>query len=154
MNDAMIRECKLHGYTGFQFDFENIDWTDRDLLTAVVKTSAEALHTAGLQLSIATVPNAPGLSRRRAGLPSGFTPTGAAPTTSEHRQICRPCLPDDLRPAHPLDDARPSRRLAMDDRQPRLRLEIGAQGKALARHSALRLSLVYRRPHERRNYRR
>ncbi len=60
MNAAMIRECKLHGYTGFQFDFENIDWTDRDLLTATVKASAEALHGAGLQLSIATVPNAPG----------------------------------------------------------------------------------------------
>jgi spore germination protein YaaH len=60
MNEAMIRECKLHGYTGFQFDFENIDWTDRDLLSALVKTSAEALHHAGLQLTIATVPNAPG----------------------------------------------------------------------------------------------
>jgi len=60
MNDAMIRECRLHGYTGFQFDFENIDWTDRDLLTALVKNSAEALHKTGLQLTIATVPNAPG----------------------------------------------------------------------------------------------
>ena len=60
MNEAMIRESKAHGYTGFQFDFENIDWTDRDLLTAMVKTSAEALHKAGLQLTIATVPNAPG----------------------------------------------------------------------------------------------
>jgi spore germination protein YaaH len=60
MNEAMIRECKLHGYIGFQFDFENIDWLDRDRLTALVKLSATALHTAGLQLSIATVPNAPG----------------------------------------------------------------------------------------------
>ena len=60
MNQAMIRECKLHGYTGFQFDFENVDWTDRDLLTAVVKVSADALHKAGLQLTITTVPNAPG----------------------------------------------------------------------------------------------
>jgi len=47
MNEAMIRECKLHGYTGFQFDFENVDWTDHDLLTALVKTSAEAMHNAG-----------------------------------------------------------------------------------------------------------
>jgi spore germination protein YaaH len=60
MNEAMIRECRLHGYTGFQFDFENIDWTDRDLLSALVKNSADALHHAGLQLTIATVPNAPG----------------------------------------------------------------------------------------------
>ena len=60
LNESMIRESKLHGYTGFQFDLENIDWTDRDLLTELVKTSAEAMHKAGLQLTIATVPNAPG----------------------------------------------------------------------------------------------
>lgn len=60
MNEAMVREAKLHGYAGFQFDLENVDWTDRDLLTALVKTSAGVLHRAGLQLSIATVPNAPG----------------------------------------------------------------------------------------------
>jgi spore germination protein YaaH len=59
-NEAMIREAKLYGYTGFQFDFENLDYLDKDNLTAVVKDSAEALHKAGLQLSIATVPNAPG----------------------------------------------------------------------------------------------
>src|SRR5580658_8021876 len=60
MNEAMVRECKANGYIGFQFDFENIDWLDRDRLTALVKTSATALHKAGLELSIATVPNAPG----------------------------------------------------------------------------------------------
>lgn len=60
MNEAMARECKLHGYTGFQLDFENLLWTDRDLLTALVRKSSEALHKAGLQLTIATVPNAPG----------------------------------------------------------------------------------------------
>jgi len=60
MNDAMIRESRLHGYTGFQFDFENIDWTDRDRLTDLVKNSAETMHKASLQLTIATVPNAPG----------------------------------------------------------------------------------------------
>jgi spore germination protein YaaH len=60
IDDAMIRESKLHGYIGFQFDFENIDWTDRDLLTGMVKASAESMHKSGLQLSIATVPNAPG----------------------------------------------------------------------------------------------
>jgi spore germination protein YaaH len=60
MNDALIRECKMHGYTGFQFDLENVDYLDRDALSALVKTTADALHAAGLQLSIATVPNAPG----------------------------------------------------------------------------------------------
>jgi spore germination protein YaaH len=60
MNAALLRECKLHGYIGFQFDLENVEWTDRDALSAMVKTTADALHAAGLQLSIATVPNAPG----------------------------------------------------------------------------------------------
>ncbi len=60
LNEAMVRESKLHGYIGFQFDFENISWTDRDLLTELVKKSADFMHKAGLQLSIATVPNAPG----------------------------------------------------------------------------------------------
>jgi spore germination protein YaaH len=60
MNEAMVREAKLHGYSGFQFDFENLEWTDRDGLTATVKRSAEAMHKAGFQLTIATVPNAPG----------------------------------------------------------------------------------------------
>ena len=60
MNEAMVREARLNGYTGFQFDFENLFWTDADGLTALVKRSADALHKAGLQLTIATVPNAPG----------------------------------------------------------------------------------------------
>ncbi|MFP5228823.1 MAG: glycosyl hydrolase family 18 protein [Acidobacteriota bacterium] len=60
MNAALIRECKLHGYVGIQFDLENIEWTDRDLLSAMVTKSAAALHRAGFKVSIATVPNAPG----------------------------------------------------------------------------------------------
>jgi spore germination protein YaaH len=60
MNEAMLREAQMHGYTGFQLDFENLFWTDRDGLTALVKRSADTLHKAGLKLTIATVPNAPG----------------------------------------------------------------------------------------------
>ncbi len=60
MNDALLREAKLHGYVGFQIDFEHLDYLDRDGLTAVVARSADALHKAGLKLTIATVPNAPG----------------------------------------------------------------------------------------------
>lgn len=60
MNDAMLREARLHGYAGFQFDFENVSYLDRDGLSAVVARSAAALHQAGLKLTIATVPNAPG----------------------------------------------------------------------------------------------
>ena len=60
MNAALVRECKLHGYTGFQFDIEDVEWTDRDALTSLVTTTYGELHKSGLQLSIATVPNAPG----------------------------------------------------------------------------------------------
>src|ERR1039458_8635623 len=60
MNAALIRECRLHGYSGIQFDLENVEWTDRDALSALVTKSAAELHRAGFQLSIATVPNAPG----------------------------------------------------------------------------------------------
>src|SRR5579863_920873 len=28
MNEAMVRESRLNGYTGFQFDFENVLYTD------------------------------------------------------------------------------------------------------------------------------
>lgn len=57
---SLVQQCKLHGYTGIQFDFEDVAWTDRDALSALVKRTADALHAAGLKLSIATVPNAPG----------------------------------------------------------------------------------------------
>ncbi|HSC45328.1 MAG TPA: glycosyl hydrolase family 18 protein, partial [Candidatus Acidoferrum sp.] len=60
MLDALVRACKENGYIGIQFDFENVKWTDRDALSALVKESAAALHRESLQLSIATVPNAPG----------------------------------------------------------------------------------------------
>jgi spore germination protein YaaH len=58
--DFVLSECKKNGYTGFQIDFENVKWTDRDLLSAFVGEIAAALHQEKLQLTIATVPNAPG----------------------------------------------------------------------------------------------
>ncbi len=57
---ALLREAHLHGYKGFQFDFENVAWTDRDALSTLVAHAAAALHAAGLQLTIAVVPAAPG----------------------------------------------------------------------------------------------
>ncbi len=57
---ALLRECKLNGYSGFQFDFENISWTDGAALSNLVAETAAALHHDGYKLSIATVPNAPG----------------------------------------------------------------------------------------------
>jgi spore germination protein YaaH len=63
MNEALLREARLHGYRGFQFDFEYVSYLDRNGLTAVVERTAEALHKAGLKLTIAvmtTIPYAPG----------------------------------------------------------------------------------------------
>jgi spore germination protein YaaH len=57
---SLISECKQNGYDGFQLDFENIAWTDRDALSATVKRIADAMHQEHLQLQIAVVPNAPG----------------------------------------------------------------------------------------------
>jgi spore germination protein YaaH len=60
MIEALLRECKENGYSGIQFDFEDVRWTDRDALSALVAQTASALHKEKLQLSIAAVPNAPG----------------------------------------------------------------------------------------------
>jgi spore germination protein YaaH len=67
-NGAVVGECKKYGYSGFQIDFENVSWTDRDLLTSFVAEVAAALHKEKLALTIATVPNAPGFPGK-----SGFS---------------------------------------------------------------------------------
>ena len=56
----LVNEAKTYGYAGFQLDFEQILWTDRDLLTALVQDCANAFHPAGLNLSIAVIPRVPG----------------------------------------------------------------------------------------------
>ena len=66
--DTLITESKKNGYSGFQIDFENVNWTDRDLLSTFVAETAAALHKEHLQLTIATVPNAPGFPGK-----SGFS---------------------------------------------------------------------------------
>ncbi len=58
--EALVAACKKNGFIGFQFDFENVVWTDQNTLTQLVAETAARLHKEGLQLSIATVPNAPG----------------------------------------------------------------------------------------------
>lgn len=56
----LVNEAKTYGYAGFQLDFEQIPWTDRDLLTALVQECAAAFHSNGLNLSIAVIPRLPG----------------------------------------------------------------------------------------------
>ena len=46
---ALIRESKDHGYTGFQFDFEDISWTDRDALSALVKIDSRCAACGGAE---------------------------------------------------------------------------------------------------------
>ncbi len=57
---SLLAECANNKYAGFQLDFENVKWTDRDALSNFAAETAAALHKANLQLSIATVPNGPG----------------------------------------------------------------------------------------------
>ena len=57
---SLLAECQKNGYIGFQLDFEDVNWTDRDLFSSLVSDTAAALHSQHLQLTIATVPNAPG----------------------------------------------------------------------------------------------
>ena len=56
----LVNEAKTYGYGGFQLDFEQIPWTDRDLLTALAQDCGSAFHAAGLNLSIAVIPRLPG----------------------------------------------------------------------------------------------
>jgi spore germination protein YaaH len=64
--EALLLQARLHGFLGYQFDFENLAWTDRDAFTAFARRTAEAMHQAHRQLSIAVVPNAPGFAGRGA----------------------------------------------------------------------------------------
>jgi spore germination protein YaaH len=60
MASRLMTACKENGYIGIQFDFENVSWTDRSALSTMVANIASEFHNVKLQLSIATVPNAPG----------------------------------------------------------------------------------------------
>jgi spore germination protein YaaH len=54
--DYLIRTAIANGYIGWQFDFENIYYTDRDLYSLFVEKAAVALHNKNLILSVAAVP--------------------------------------------------------------------------------------------------
>ena len=52
---AMVAACRRHGYSGIQFDVENINELDRDRFTTWFTDAAAALHAAGFAISIAVV---------------------------------------------------------------------------------------------------
>jgi len=54
--EVLLVQARQYGFRGYQLDFENIAWTDRDAFSAFAGRTAEALHAAGFQLSIAVVP--------------------------------------------------------------------------------------------------
>jgi len=60
MNAALVRECKENGYDGVNLDIEDVMWTDKEGLSALVKKTADVLHREHLQVQIDVVPNAAG----------------------------------------------------------------------------------------------
>ena len=52
---SLVQLCQQGGYWGIQFDIENVNIQDRDLLTAWYRETANALHRGGFILSIAVV---------------------------------------------------------------------------------------------------
>ena len=57
---SLISECKENGYDGVNLDIEDVMWTDRDGLSALVKKISGALHQQHLQVQIDVCPGAPG----------------------------------------------------------------------------------------------
>jgi spore germination protein YaaH len=60
LTSFLVSEAQTKGYIGWQFDFEHIASSDRDLFSAFVIKATAALHAHGLILSIAVVAQAPG----------------------------------------------------------------------------------------------
>jgi spore germination protein YaaH len=52
---TVVQLCQQNAYWGIQFDIENVNIQDRDLLTAWYRETANALHRGGFTLSIAVV---------------------------------------------------------------------------------------------------
>ena len=53
--DSLVAEAKKENYIGWQFDFENISYLDKNLYSAFVEKAAESMHKNGLILSVAAV---------------------------------------------------------------------------------------------------
>ncbi len=52
---SLLQLCQQNAFWGIQFDIENVNIQDRDLLTAWYRETASALHRGGFTLSIAVV---------------------------------------------------------------------------------------------------
>ncbi len=136
MNEALIRECKLHGYVGFQFDLENVSWTDRDALIGTGEDDGGRTAWRGTATKHRDGAECPGLSGQRRVCEMDLHRLARRLRSCGPGQISGPDLPDDLRPEHALDDARAGGGLAVDSGQPEICSAVCPKGKALAGHSA------------------
>src|SRR5258706_7562345 len=57
---SLVQLCQQNGYWGIQFDIENVNIQDRDLLTAWYRETASALHRGGFTVHNVVVPHSPG----------------------------------------------------------------------------------------------
>ena len=55
---TMAALCKQYGFNGLQFDFENIDVSDKDAFINFYQATAKQLHALNFSISIAVVPRA------------------------------------------------------------------------------------------------
>lgn len=54
--EYMIKEAKKYGFTGWQFDFENINHLDRDMYSAFVAKTYKEMKKNNLSFSVAVIP--------------------------------------------------------------------------------------------------
>ena len=81
MNKAFLRECKEHGYDGINYDVEDVMWTDRDALSAMVKKTADLLHSGASTDPDRRGSERSGTCRVRRHSASGSSRNGAEDTT-------------------------------------------------------------------------
>ncbi len=77
--DSVLSECKKNGYTGFQIDFENVKWTDRDLLPPSSPKLPPRSTRRNCNSPSPPCPTLPELPEKAASR-TGSMPTGAALT--------------------------------------------------------------------------
>jgi hypothetical protein len=140
--NALLSECKKNGYSGFQIDFENVNWTDRDLLSALVAETAAALHDCDRTQRAR-------ISWQESLFPLVVRELARLLRSESPGAERRSDLPHDLRPEHALDHARAGCRLSVDGAECRIRVAVRPQRETVDGNSCLRISLVRRRSRKR-----
>ena len=147
---SLLSECKKNGYSGFQIDFENVLWTDRDLLSQPGRRNRGRAAQAKLAAHHCHCAQCSRRSRTKRLLALALCQLARRIRSESAGTIHRPDLPDDLRSKHAMDGTGPGRGLSLDCAAIGIRAAICSQRKVVAGHSALWVSLVCRRAEERR----